>query len=54
MATAGGLQRLDTADDSFESWHHDPARADSLVDDDVLALARDPQGRLWIGTGKWG
>lgn len=51
IATAGGLQRLDTADDSFESWHHDPARADSLVDDDVLALVRDPQGRLWIGTG---
>ncbi len=51
IATADGLQRLDTKTGTYKIWHHDPVRANSLVNDDVQALAWDRKGRLWVGTG---
>lgn len=50
----GGVQRLDAAG-RFTSWRHRPQDAGSLPSDNVLALAFDGAGRLWVGTdaGAW-
>lgn len=50
IATADGLQRLDTKRGTFEVWHHEASRAKSLISDDVQSLVWDRQGQLWVGT----
>ena len=45
----GGLHRMD-GDARIQRFHHDPAAADGLPSDTILALAADAQGALWIGT----
>jgi diguanylate cyclase (GGDEF)-like protein/PAS domain S-box-containing protein len=50
IATADGLERLDTRSGTFTILHHEADHADSLASDDVQAIASDRQGRLWVGT----
>ena len=47
-----GLNRFDPATGRFTHYRHDPADPDSLVSDEVIALHRDKDGHLWVGT--WG
>jgi len=50
LGTAGaGLLRLDRATGHADVIRHDPARPDSLPDDNVTAVLPAP-GRLWVGT----
>lgn len=46
---AGGLNRLRPDARAFTHWRHD-GKADSLLSDNVTALAFDASGDLWIGT----
>ena len=50
LATSDGLQHFDPASGKFRALHHDPARAASIADDRINALARDRRGNLWVGT----
>ncbi len=50
IATADGLERLDTRTGAFRTWHHEAGRSGSLASDNVLALALDRTGALWIGS----
>ncbi len=49
----GGLSHLIAPTKSparWESFRHDPAKADSLGNDTVVSLTEDDAGRIWIGT----
>ncbi len=50
LGTYGGLTRFDTRSGRFETWAHDPDDPRSLVNDVVVAIARDANGALWVGT----
>jgi diguanylate cyclase (GGDEF)-like protein len=50
LGTYGGLTRFDTRSGRIQTWAHDPADPRSLVNDVVVAIARDAEGRLWVGT----
>lgn len=50
IGTYGGLSRFDTRTGVFSSWAHDPADPGSLANDVVVSIARDAEGRLWVGT----
>lgn len=50
LGTYGGLVRFDTRTETFRSWKHDPSDPSSLVNDVVVAIARDADGRIWAGT----
>ncbi|HET7921989.1 MAG TPA: diguanylate cyclase [Gammaproteobacteria bacterium] len=52
IGTEDGLQRYDGYE--FLTFHHDPARSDSLADDDIVALAVGRHDALWIGTYEQG
>ncbi|HEX7369507.1 MAG TPA: two-component regulator propeller domain-containing protein, partial [Rhodanobacteraceae bacterium] len=51
---AGGLDKLDpsehTAQPGFTHFRHIDGDADSIASDNVIALAADAHGGLWIGT----
>ena len=47
-----GLFRLDPDSGAVRRFLADPARADALPGDDVLALAVDAGGALWVGTAE--
>lgn len=50
IGTYGGVSRLDLKTHQFTSWKQDPEDPGSLGHDVVTAIARDTQGRLWVGT----
>ncbi len=50
FGTMYGLVRYDGA--SFRTFRHDPFDSTSLPHDDVVTIAEDADGNLWIGT--WG
>ncbi|HET7359409.1 MAG TPA: EAL domain-containing protein [Rhodanobacteraceae bacterium] len=52
LGTQGGLHRYDGY--RLKHYRHDPARADSLPDNLVTALASAGDGRLWVGTRSGG
>ncbi len=52
LATQGGLHRYDGY--TLRRFQHDPARADSLPDNLVTALADAGNGRLWVGSNSGG
>jgi diguanylate cyclase (GGDEF)-like protein len=45
-----GLDILDPRTGHVEHLHHDPMRADSLIDDRIKSLTRGPEGVIWVGT----
>lgn len=51
LGTLGnGLINLNFATNSFSIFKHDPLNPNSLPDNDVVALAKDRSGIIWIGT----
>jgi diguanylate cyclase (GGDEF)-like protein len=50
--SSGGLNRLDVAAGRFEHFRHDPDVRTSLAHDQVRAILRDADGRLWVGTSE--
>ena len=50
VGTAEGLDYLDPASGLITHYRHDPARADSLPDNRIRALAMARDGSLWIGS----
>jgi len=48
--SGGGLNRYDPATETFTNYRAGSASA-TLPGDDVLALAEDGAGRIWVGTG---
>ena len=50
VGTEGGLARYDGY--AFKSFLHHPNEEDSLADPFVRRLLTDPNGQVWIGTGK--
>lgn len=52
FGTQGGLARYDGY--SFRTYRHDAEDASSISGSYVTALAVDPNGHLWIGTGEAG
>jgi signal transduction histidine kinase/ligand-binding sensor domain-containing protein/CheY-like chemotaxis protein/HPt (histidine-containing phosphotransfer) domain-containing protein len=45
----GGLARWNRARNDFTVYRHEPGDPNSLASDEVLSLAIDAQGRVWIG-----
>ncbi len=54
IATDGGLDLLDTRDDSFRHYRHDPTDSSSLSGDRVRVTYVDSDGVLWIGAADSG
>ncbi len=52
IGTDSGLHHYDPARNTVESYHHDPAVADSLGEGRVMSILRDRRGRLFVAT--WG
>ncbi len=50
VATWGGLQHFDPRKGSFVIYRHDEAKPDSLLYNDVNAIAVDHQGGVWSAT----
>jgi len=51
VGTVGnGLHHIDRATGVDTAYVHEPNNPESLRDDQVFALAYDPQGNLWVGT----
>ncbi|MFC0250830.1 hybrid sensor histidine kinase/response regulator [Massilia consociata] len=50
VGTATALNHIDPATGATTVYRHDPHDPNSLIDTLVGALARDRQGRLWIGS----
>ena len=48
----GGINRMDRTGRVTAVYQHDPARAASLVNNEVRALLVDRQGHLWAGTSE--
>jgi signal transduction histidine kinase/ligand-binding sensor domain-containing protein len=51
----GGLHALTFPSDALDKprvtrYHHDPADSGSLSNNEITALAEDPDGNIWIGT----
>ena len=52
ISTMGdGLAKYRRADDSFETYTHDPRNATTLCNDTVYTICEDKNGILWVGTG---
>ena len=51
LGTDQGLQHFDPASGRFSDLRHIAERADSLANDNVIALARETDGSLLVGTG---
>jgi len=49
LGTNSGLNRFNPERGATETYTHDPANPNSLIDVSATALARDQQGLLWIG-----
>ncbi len=50
VANARGLEHVDLRDGSVRTLLHDPADAQSLPPDGVVAMLLDGSGALWLGT----
>ncbi|OHD80020.1 MAG: hypothetical protein A3J97_15365 [Spirochaetes bacterium RIFOXYC1_FULL_54_7] len=50
IGTYGGLTKFDTRTEKFQAWARDPDDPSSLVGNVVVSIAKDAQGRLWVGT----
>ncbi len=50
IGTWGGVQHLDPVSGKFVVYQHESERADSLLRNDVNALALDDKGGLWVAT----
>ncbi len=48
---AGGLAKLDPAQDTVTRYRHDPGNQQSLSNDDVYCAYQESGGVLWVGTG---
>ena len=46
----GGVVRWNRADDSFESFRHNPENSNSLASDDIRTLLINTDGTIWVGT----
>ena len=46
-----GLVRMNPDTQEVEHFRHDPDDPASIIDDAVLVMAADSQGRIWSGTG---
>ena len=52
IGTYGGLNRLDLPTGRFSHFRHDPTDSSSLINDLVISIERDADGKLWVGTAK--
>ncbi|AEJ20448.1 ligand-binding sensor domain-containing diguanylate cyclase [Gracilinema caldarium] len=52
IGTYGGLNRLDLKTNRLSSYVKDTARPESIQDNLVVSIARDVQGKLWVGTAQ--
>ena len=50
VATAAGLNHLNTKTGSIRVWHHNVADPSSLPDEQIMAVIQDHQGQVWVGT----
>jgi diguanylate cyclase (GGDEF)-like protein len=50
VGTNGGLAQVDAAHGTVRRFRHEPARSDSLPNDDVITMCETADQRLWIGT----
>ncbi|REK08485.1 MAG: diguanylate cyclase [Acidobacteria bacterium] len=50
----GGLSRFDAALERFDTFRHRPDDPGSPTSDDVVDLAEDAQGRIWVATMRAG
>jgi signal transduction histidine kinase/ligand-binding sensor domain-containing protein len=48
IGTLNGLQKFDG--NSFITYHHDPYDSQSISSDNIGALLRDPENKIWIST----
>lgn len=46
----GGLNRLNRKTDKFTVYKNEKKQVNSLSSNDVIALHKDTQGRIWVGT----
>ncbi|PIY11996.1 MAG: hypothetical protein COZ18_03135 [Flexibacter sp. CG_4_10_14_3_um_filter_32_15] len=51
---SGGLSRLNTITDKFETFQHDPQNPLSLSTGSVTCILNDSKNRLWVGTSVGG
>ena len=49
--TRAGLNRFDSATETFTRFQHDDGDPNSVSSNDIGALLEDREGRLWVGTG---
>jgi len=52
LVTTEGLQHFDPASGQIRLLRHADTDSNSISDDHVSALARDPHGNLWVGTAR--
>jgi diguanylate cyclase (GGDEF)-like protein len=52
IGTYGGLNRLDLQTNRLQSYIKEPDNPASIGDNLVVSIARDKQGRLWVGTAQ--
>ncbi len=50
VGTADGLNRYDGY--GFRVFRHQPERPNSIIDNEVTALAEGPNGHIWVGTAR--
>jgi ligand-binding sensor domain-containing protein/signal transduction histidine kinase len=53
IATTSGLIELDPFMGSFTQYQHDPRNSRSLPSSDITCLHEDPDGTIWVGSGKF-
>src|SRR5205085_9169019 len=49
-ASKVGLSKFDKATGKFTTYKHDPAKPDSLSNNDIFGIGEDKEGNLWIAT----
>ncbi|MDP3177071.1 MAG: triple tyrosine motif-containing protein, partial [Spirochaetaceae bacterium] len=50
IATSSGLLRYDPSTGRAERWANDPAAPESLIEDHIIELQENGDGRYWVGT----
>jgi signal transduction histidine kinase/ligand-binding sensor domain-containing protein len=54
QGSSQGLYLLDTLNRAYTIFRHDAANPNSLGDDVITSMAKDTQGRIWMGTESGG
>ncbi len=47
---SGGLNRFDIASERFDRYKHDPNNPDSIIGNEIWAIHKNREGKLWIGV----